>query len=147
MGRRAAFSLSVSATGFSAPIIGAPPFAGLSGEEIKVAAFGDKSYTKMIAEISEYGDVSVNILDEGDLDFLVPGTVKEFTFATVYKDPAGGSVTRSFVRFMSVKSIEPGGDIEVDGNRKATAKLTLTPVGGDDPATVGLGMGTVSEGT
>ena len=144
MGRKAVFTLSVTATDFTAPIIGAPPFAGLSAEEIKVAAFGDTSYTKLISEISEYGDVQVTILDEGDLDFLFPGTVLDFTFETGYKDSAGTTVTRSFVRSCSVKSIEPGGAIEVDGNRKATATLTLTPVGGDDPATLGLGKGMAS---
>lgn len=142
MGRKAVFSMAVTATGFTAPIIGAPPFAGLSAEEIKVGAFGDKSFTKLISEISEYGDVQVTILDEGDLNFLTPGVIKEFTFAAVYKDSEAASKTRSFVRKMSVKSIEPGGSIEVDGNRKATATLTLTPVGGDDPATVGLGATT-----
>ena len=144
MGRRAVFSLAVTATGFTAPIVGAPPFAGTSAEEIKVAAFGDTSYTKLISEIAEYGDVQVTILDEGDSDFLATGTVHDFTFATGYKDAEGTIVTRSFQRTCSVKSIEPGGSIEVDGNRKATATLTLTPVGGDDPATLGLGKGMAS---
>ncbi len=142
MGRKAVFSLAVAATGFTSPIVGALPFAGLSGEEIKLGAFGDKSHTKMISEVADYGDVPITILDQGDSDFLTPGTVEEFTFTSIYKDALGASTTREFVRLASVKSIEPGGEIEFGGNRVPTVKLVLTIVGGDDPATVGLGKGT-----
>lgn len=145
MSRKAVFTLSVAATGFTSPILEAPPFAGLSAEEIKIGAFGDKSFTKLIAEICEYGDVPLTVLDEGTSDFLIPGAVAEFTFATGYKDGAGTTITRSFVRSCSVKSIEPT-TIAVDGNRRAAVTVVLTPVGGDDPGTVGLGKGTAPAG-
>lgn len=150
MSRKAVFTLSVAATGFTAPLIEAPPFAGISGEEIKLAAFGDKTYTKMVSEISEYGDVSLTVLDEGDSDFLLPGTIHEFTFATGYKGPDGTTIARSFVRKCSVKSVDPT-TIAVDGNRRSSITIVLTPVGGDDPSAAapagGFGKGTAGGGT
>lgn len=139
--RKAVRTLTVAATGFSCPIISALPHAPLSAEKTKLGAFGDKSFTNVVAEISEYGDIPVVILDEGDTDFLAVGSQHSFTFTSGYSDGSATVVTRSFIRVCSVVSIEPT-SIEVDGNRRAALTLTLCPVGGDDPATVGLGKAT-----
>lgn len=140
MARKAVRTLSVTATSFTAPVISAPPFAGLSAEKTKIGAFGDKTFTNVVAEISEYQDIPIVLLDEGDTDFLIPGTQHAFTFGTGYSSGGETTITRTFTRDCQVVSLEST-SVEVDGNRRSAVTLTIVPVGGDDPSSMGLGKG------
>jgi len=136
--RKVVKTIAVTATGFTAPIVSAPPHPGLSAEKTTIVAFGDKSKTNVVAGVPEYGDMQLVVLDEGDQNPPLPGTVYEMTFATTYIDGVSEPVVRSCARKCSVVSVEPG-VIAVDGERKPMWTMTLSPIGGDDPATVGMG--------
>lgn len=131
---------TLSSTGFSAPIIGAPPHAGLTAEVATVAAFGDKTKTKVAAPAPEYNDIVLTVLDEGGLNPPTAGAAAAtWTITTVYGDGVeANEVTRSFSRTCAVSKVEPA-VVEVDGNRRAAWTITLTPQGGDAPATEGMG--------
>ena len=139
--RKVTRSLTCTAAGFTAPIIGAPPHAGTSAEVAKVLAFGDSAKTAVVSPLAEYGDMTLTVLDEGGIDPPVPGgAALEWTIATTYNDGgATADVTRTFVRTCQVTKVEPA-VAEVDGNRRAAWTITLTPQGGDDPATIKYGV-------
>lgn len=129
--RKAVFTLSVSATGFTAPIISAPPYGGTSANEIKIGAFGDKSFTNLVSEIMQYNNIPVVLLDEGSGLMPLPCTQHDITIAAGYSDGSVTTVTRSVTKKMNVVSVEPS-TIEVDGNRRNAVTVTLSPVGGDE---------------
>ena len=131
---------TLSSTGFAAPIIGAPPHAGLSAEVAKVAAFGDKSKTAVASPAPEYSDLVLTVLDEGGLNPPTAGAAAAtWTVTTTYGDGvAANEVERAFSRTCAVSKVEPA-VVEVDGNRRAAWTITLTPQGGDTPATEGMG--------
>jgi len=140
--RKVTRSLTCTASGFTAPIIGAPPHAGTEAEVAKVIAFGDDSKTAVVSPLAEYADMTITVLDEGDVDPPVPGAAAaEWTITTKYNDGGSGAdATRTFVRMCQVTKVEPA-VVEVDGNRRAAWTITLTPQGGDDPASTKFGVG------
>ena len=142
MPRKVVKTMTITATGFTAPIISAPPHPGLSSEKSEVCAFGDLTKTNVVAGPMSYSDIQVVALDEGSANPPLPGTVYDITFATVYTDGiVAEPPTRSFNRKCSVVTVEPG-VVAVDGERKAMWTITLSPVGGDDPGTLGMGIAT-----
>ena len=52
------------------------------------------------------------------------------------------TVSRTVSREVGVKSVEPGEDVAVDGERKATVVLTVQPVGGGALSSAQIPAGT-----
>lgn len=131
MARKAIASITITGTGFTnAAIVGATTSPGESVEVDRIAAYGDEGYTSVPRRVKTYSDLTVTILDEGGASSTLPsaGSVVPVTVTWGFNSGMEPSdTTRVFVRDCVVASVEPGGEATVDGERKATVAVTLTP--------------------
>ena len=126
MPRKAVRDISVSFTGVSdLALAGAPAWGGgASVEGDKVAAYGDTGFTTVPRNVKSYPEATFTFIDEGDnkaaaCEALV-GTVVSVTISSKYGDGKATDTTVSKTLNMAILSCEPGGEVEVDGDRKAT---------------------------
>ena len=141
MARKGIASITISGTGFTnAAVVGATSNTGESVELDKIAAYGDTRYTSVPRRVKTYSNITVTILDEGGASSTLPavGTIVSATITWAFNSGAEQTDTsRSITRDCVVASVEPGGEVTVDGDRKATVSVTLTPHA--PPATTGNG--------
>ena len=126
MARKAVRNISVSigsVTGLA--LAGAPAWSGgASVEGDKIAAYGDTGFTTVPRNVKSYPEATFTFIDEGDgkadsCESLV-GTVVAVSFSTKYGDGKATDTTVPKTLDMAILSCEPGGEVEVDGDRKAT---------------------------
>lgn len=126
--RKAVRTMTVS--GVSLPIYSAQPFAGATVESDNIAAFGDETFTTVPRNIAEWGEISITCIDEGETVGVKPGDVQAITITTTYSDGTTES-TRTVTKNCAILEVSAGGEISVDGDRKATITIRVKPVGGD----------------
>lgn len=124
---------TITIAGITLPVYSIAPFVGESAEVDTLAAFGDASYTNVVRDIVSYGELTLTCIDEGAAIAVHPGTVVEVTLTVTFGDGDAVDVDRAATKDMNIISVEPGGDISVDGDRKATIVIKMIPLGGDDP--------------
>lgn len=126
MARKAVRSISVSigsVTGLA--LASAPAWSGgASVEGDKIAAYGDPGFTTVPRNVKSYPEAEFTFIDEGDgkgtaVEALV-GTVATVAFTSLYGDGKATDTTVSASIDMAILSCEPGGSVDVDGDRKAT---------------------------
>ncbi len=119
---------TITYSGISLPIISSPPCAPVEADEAVAAAFGDASKT-----CPTIGDFTVQVLDEGGTPPTV-GESSSITVTTTYGDGSGsGDATRTLTLTCQIKSVTAG-TVAVDGERKATFDIVVTPTGGVAPS-------------
>lgn len=112
---------SVSGLGLAS----APQWSGGSSVEgDKIAAMGDSGYTTVPRPVKSYPEATFTFLDEGDgkasaIEALV-GTVVSVVLTSNYSDGKATPTTQTATLDMAILSCEPGNDVAVDGDRKAT---------------------------
>lgn len=121
----------------SAGLVSATPFPPASREVDTIAAFGDSVATNVPRPLVTVGEMTITFLDEGQAFADIAAGVVSISVKTSFWD---GTTTaeRTVSRNVSVKSVAPGGDVSVDGERKATVVLTVQPVGGGSLASAGV---------
>ena len=126
MARKAIRDISVtigSVTGLG--LASAPQWSGGSSVEgDKIAAMGDSGYTTVPRPVKSYPEATFTFLDEGDgkataVEALV-GTVVSVVLTSNYGDGKATPTTQTATLDMAILSCEPGNDVAVDGDRKAT---------------------------
>lgn len=126
MSRKAVRSISVSigsVTGLA--LASAPAWSGgASVEGDKIAAYGDPGFTTVPRNVKSYPEAEFTFIDEGDgkgtaVEALV-GTVATVAFTSLYGDGKATDTTVSASIDMAILSCEPGGSVDMDGDRKAT---------------------------
>ena len=128
MARKAVRTITVS--GVSLPIYSAQPFSGATVESDNIAAFGDETFTTIPRNIAEWGEITITCIDEGESVPVKPGDITSITITTTYTDGTTES-TRTATKNCAILEVSPGGEIAVDGERKATITVRIKPVGGD----------------
>ncbi len=126
MARKAVRDISVTLGAVSGlALAGAPAWGGgASVEGDKIAAYGDAGFTTVPRNVKSYPEATLTFIDEGDgkadsCEALV-GTVVSVSFASKYGDGKGADTQVNKTLDMAILSCEPGGEVEVDGDRKAT---------------------------
>lgn len=120
---------TVTVTGTSLPIVGFSTGVGETVETDDIAAYGDAHFTTVPRSVAGYNDLTVTCLNEGSEADVVIGSVADWTFAMTFHD-GDGTETKSVSKKCVCVNIEHG-EVEVDGERKATITYTLHPQGGD----------------
>lgn len=124
---------TLSYSGIELPIISSPPCAPVEADEAVAAAFGDESKTRVISNCPTIGDFTVQVLDEGGTPPTV-GASSSITVTTTYGDgSSSGDATRAQTLTCQIKSVTAG-TVAVDGERKATFDIVVTPTGGVAPS-------------
>lgn len=132
---------TISVNGISGGIVGASPFAPKTAESDAAAAYEDEVETNVIRPLTKVGEFNVTVLDEGQAFATVAGTVATVTLSVSYWDGTT-TVTRSSGDIAcNVKSVAPGGEVQVQGDRKSTIVITLEPVGGGQRSALALAAG------
>ena len=126
MARKAIRSISVTLGGVSGLALASAPAwgGGASVESDKIAAYGDAGFTTVPRPVKSYPEATFTFIDEGDgkaasCEALV-GTVVTVTLASIYGDGKSADTTQSASLDMAILECVPGGEIDVDGDRKAT---------------------------
>ncbi len=126
MPRKTVQSITVSLGSVSGlALAGAPAWGGGSSvESDKIAAFGDDGFTTVPRPVKSYPEMTFTFIDEGDgkadsCDAL-SGTVVSCTVAASYGDGKTTATTQTKTFDVAVLEVAPGGDVAVDGDRKAT---------------------------
>ena len=123
---------TITVTGITLPIVSAPIGPGESGETTKIAAFGDKRYTKIGNGLSELKDITITALYEGAPLPLLIHDVIPVTITPAFSNGSGDPTTAAFTDDYTLVDIDYP-TIEVDGDRKGAVVFQLAPVGGTDP--------------
>lgn len=121
----------------SAGLVSATPFPPATREVDSIAAFDDPVATNVPRPLVTVGEMALTFLDEGQAFADIAAGVVTLSLKTAYWD---GSTTaeRTVTRDVSVKSVAPGGEVSVDGERKATVVVTVQPVAGGTLASAGI---------
>lgn len=121
----------------SAGLVSALPFPPSSREVDSIAAFGDPVATNVPRPLVTVGEMPLTFLDEGQAFADITAGVVTLSLKTIYWD---GSTTaeRTVTKDVSVKSVAPGGEVSVEGERKATVIVTVQPVAGGTLASAGV---------
>lgn len=126
MPRKAVQSITVSLGSVSGLALASAPAwgAGSSVESDKIVAYGDDGFTTVPRPVKSYPEMTFTFIDEGDgkadaCDALT-GTVVSCTIAGSYGDGKTMATTLSKTFDVAVLEVAPGGEISVDGERKAT---------------------------
>ena len=129
-------------TGLSitAGLVSATPFPPASREVDTIAAFNDPVSTNVPRPLVNLGEMNLTFLDEGQAFADIAAGVVSLSLQTAYHDGTN-TVTRTVTRSVSVKSVAPGGEVSVDGERKATVVVTIQPVGGGALSTAQIEAG------
>ena len=124
----------------TAGLVSATPFAPASREVDTIAAFADPVSTNVPRPLVNMGEMTLTFLDEGQGFADIASLSVTLSMSTTYHD---GSATkaRAVSRDVAVKSVVPGGDISVDGERKSTVVVTVQPIGGTALADAGVEAG------
>ena len=126
-------TISFASTSISGGLVSAEPRAGTSVDTTAISCFDDDAETTLPASPVKYGDITLNILDEGQGEPVVAGTVDTVSLTSTYFD--GTTATqKTYSRLMVISGVAPS-SIEVAGNHVSTWAITMHPVGGDNPAT------------
>ena len=126
MARKAIKSISVTIGAVSGLALASAPAwgGGVSVESDKVAAYGDDAFTTIPRPVKSYSEATFTFIDEGDgkndsVAALV-GTVATVTISSTFWDGKTTDSAVSLTQDMAITSCEPGGETEIDGERKAT---------------------------
>ena len=121
----------------SAGLVSATPFPPASREVDSIAAYDDPVATNVPRPLVTVGEMNLTFLDEGQAFADIAAGVVTLSLKTAYWD---GTTTaeRTVSRDVSVKSVAPGSEVAVDGERKATVVLTVQPVAGGTLASAGV---------
>lgn len=134
--RKAVKTITISAPSgsFAAGLVSATPFPPATRNTDPISAYGDPMVTKVPRPIVELGDMTLTFLDEGQAFSAISSAVVTLSMSTEYWNGTD-TATRSVSRDVSVVSVAPGNEVAVDGERKATIVVMVTPIGGDSAAT------------
>ena len=129
--RKAVKTISISGQGFtaSAGLVSATPFAPATRETDTISAYGDPVSTNVPRPLVNMGEMTLTFLDEGQAFADITNLVVTLTMTDTYHD-GSTEATRTVSRDVAVKGVAPGGDIQVDGERKSTVVVTIQPIGG-----------------
>lgn len=121
----------------TAGLVSATPFPPASREADSISAFDDPVATNVPRPLVTVGEMTLTFLDEGQAFADITAGVVSLSLKTAYWD---GSTTaeRTVSRSVFVKNVAPGGEVSVDGERKATVVLTVQPVAGGTLASAGI---------
>ena len=137
--RKAVKTITIS--GITGGIASASPFPPKSAESDSIAAYEDEVETNVGRPLTKVGEFNVTVLDEGQAFGTVAGTTATVTLAVSYWD-GSTTVTRNLGETVcNVKNVAPGGEVDVQGERKATIVITLEPVGGGARSALALPAG------
>ena len=124
----------------TAGLVSATPFAPASREVDTSAAYEDPVSTNVPRPLVNMGEMTLTFLDEGQAFADIASLVVTLAMAVTYHDGTATKV-RTVSRDVGVKSVVPGGDVSVDGERKSTVVVTVQPVGGTTLANAGVEAG------
>lgn len=128
MGRKAITEITVSLGSVSGLALAAAPSwgGGSSVEADKIAAYGDPGFTSVPRAVKSYPEMTLTFLDQGDgkataCEALV-GTVVSCSITPKFGDgkTTAANSTDATTFDVTVLDAAPGGDVAVDGERKAT---------------------------
>ncbi len=121
----------------AAGLVSATPFPPASREVDSIAAYEDPVATNVPRPLVTVGEMKLTFLDEGQAFADIAAGVVTLSLTTDYWDGTT-TVSRTVSRDVSVKSVAPGGEVAVDGERKSTVVLTIQPVAGGTLASAGV---------
>lgn len=121
---------TISVSGVTGKLISATPYKGREVEVDEIAAYGDTEFSTVPRPVAKFSQFKFVILDEGGQSALaaLAGTSAAVTVSVTFWDgKTTASAATVFTGDMVIQSVVPGGDIEVDGSRRATIEVTATP--------------------
>ena len=128
MPRKAITEITVALGSVSGLALAAAPSwgGGSSVEADKIAAYGDTGYTSVPRPVKSYPELTFTFLDQGDgkataCEALI-GTVVSCSITPKFGDgkTAATNSADATTYDVAVLDVQPGGEVAVDGDRKAT---------------------------
>lgn len=121
---------TITVSGVTGKLISATPFKGREVESDEIAAFGDTEFSTVPRPVAKFSQFKFVVLDEGGQSALsaLAGTSAAVSVSVTYWDgKTTDSAVTAFSGDMVILSAVPGGEIEVDGSRRATIEVTAVP--------------------
>ena len=122
-------TVSLGSQALTGKLFSATVYKGGSVEVDHIAAFGDSEFTNVPRNVKQQSEFTFTILDDGTLASLynLTGTVATVSLAVTYGDGKTDGTPVSSSMDMAISSVEAGGEISVDGDRKSTIVVKATP--------------------